>query len=78
MGIGVGIFLMAIGAILKFAVTGSFQGIDLDVMGVILMIVGSLGLLLSLLFWSSMAPFGRRETVVTTEPVTPVTHTHVQ
>lgn len=70
MGIGVAIFLMAIGAILKWAVTGSFQGIDIAVMGVILMIVGALGLLLSLLFWSSVAPFGRRETIVTQPPPT--------
>ncbi|MEO7804436.1 MAG: DUF6458 family protein [Actinomycetota bacterium] len=74
MGIGVGIFLMAIGAILKFAVTGRFQGLDLGVMGVILMIVGTLGVFLSLLFWSSVAPFGgRRETVVADQPV----HTHL-
>ena len=68
MGIGVSIFLIAVGAILTFAVNVTTQGIDLDVVGVILMIVGALGLLLSLIFWSSWGGFRRRETVVRDEP----------
>ena len=40
MGIGTSIFLIAVGAILKFAVTASVSGVDLDVVGVILMIAG--------------------------------------
>ncbi|HEX3325789.1 MAG TPA: DUF6458 family protein [Actinomycetota bacterium] len=70
MGIGVSLFLIAVGAILTFAVnvTTSGSGIDLNTVGVILMIVGGIGLLLSLLFWSSFAPWGpgrrREETVV--------------
>lgn len=50
MGIGTSIFLIALGAILKFAVTASVSGVDLNVVGVILMVVGIIGLLLSL-FW---------------------------
>jgi Domain of unknown function (DUF6458) len=50
MGIGTSIFLIAIGAILKFAVTTSVSGIELATVGVILMIVGILGLVISLLF----------------------------
>jgi ABC-type protease/lipase transport system fused ATPase/permease subunit len=50
MGIGTSIFLIAIGAILKFAVTTSVSGIELATVGVILMIVGILGLIISLLF----------------------------
>ena len=64
MGIGVSLFLIAIGAILTWAVNVTTSGIDLNVVGVILMVVGVLGLLMSLLFWSSFAPFRRRETVV--------------
>ncbi|HEY3186671.1 MAG TPA: DUF6458 family protein [Solirubrobacteraceae bacterium] len=50
MGIGTSIFLIAVGAILKFAVTTSVSGIELATVGVILMIVGILGLVISLLF----------------------------
>lgn len=65
MGIGVSLFLIAVGAILAWAVEVEASGVDLNMIGVILMIVGGLGLLLSLLFWSSVAPFGRRnETTV--------------
>jgi hypothetical protein len=49
MGIGTSIFLIALGAILKFAVTTSVSGIELATVGVILMIVGILGLVISLL-----------------------------
>lgn len=49
MQIGTSLFLIAIGAILKFAVTASVSGISLSTVGVILMIVGILGLVISLL-----------------------------
>ncbi|MDQ4019284.1 MAG: DUF6458 family protein [Actinomycetota bacterium] len=60
------IFLIAVGAILTWAVTIETQGIDINMVGVILMVVGIIGLLLSLIFWSSWGGFGgsRRETVV--------------
>lgn len=50
MGIGTSIFLIALGAILKFAVTATVSGIELATVGVILMVVGIVGLLVSLLF----------------------------
>jgi hypothetical protein len=50
MGIGTSIFLIALGAILKFAVTTSVSGIKLATVGVILMLVGILGLVISMLF----------------------------
>lgn len=53
MGIGVSIFLIAVGAILTFAVNVDAEGFSINTIGVILMIVGALGALLSLLFWSS-------------------------
>jgi hypothetical protein len=50
MGLGTSIFLIAVGAILKFAVTASVSGIDLAVVGVILMVVGIVGLCISLIY----------------------------
>lgn len=48
MTIGGSIFLIALGAILKFAVTATVAGIDIQVVGVILMVAGALGLILGL------------------------------
>jgi hypothetical protein len=62
MGIGTSLFLIAAGAILRFAVTDSISGVDLTTVGLILLIVGILGLIISLLLL--LAP-RRRETVVT-------------
>jgi hypothetical protein len=61
MGIGISVLVGAIGAILRYAFTGPVnqQGFDVHTGGVILMFVGALGLVLSMLFWSSFAPFGR-------------------
>lgn len=54
MGIGVSIFLLAIGAILAFAVDFQASGLDINAVGVILMIVGAIGLAASFLFWDRM------------------------
>jgi len=51
MNIGASIFLIALGAILTFALNVSVSGIDLDVVGVILMLAGLALLLLDLMFW---------------------------
>jgi Domain of unknown function (DUF6458) len=65
MGIGVSILLIAIGAILTWAVDYHVSGVALNTVGWILMIVGAIGVLLSLIFWSSWGGFGeRRRTVV--------------
>lgn len=48
MGIGASIFLLALGAILTFAVTFEIAGLDIAVVGVILMIAGVVGLLFTL------------------------------
>lgn len=50
MTIGTSILLIAVGAILKYAVTTHVSGINLQTVGVILMLVGILGLILSLLY----------------------------
>ncbi len=52
MGIGVGIFLIAVGAIMTFALDVSVAGIDLDVVGWILMLAGVAGLVLFFYFWN--------------------------
>ena len=62
-GIGIGVFLIAVGAILSFAVTVEAEGLNLNTIGVILMIVGGIAILASMLFWSSMPWAGRREVV---------------
>lgn len=49
MYIGTSIFLIALGAILRYAVTGSVSGLDIQTAGLILLIVGVLGLVISLL-----------------------------
>ena len=49
-GIGFGIFLVALGAILRYAVTAEVAGIDIGTVGVILMIAGAVLFLLSLFF----------------------------
>jgi DMSO/TMAO reductase YedYZ heme-binding membrane subunit len=64
MGIGASLFLIAVGAICYWALDFDIAGIDIDAIGVILMVIGALGLVLSLLFWSSFSPMRRRETVV--------------
>jgi len=67
MGIGVSLLLIAIGAILDFAVDVQTKGFNLNTIGVILMIVGGIGLLFSLFFWGSWGPNRREEHVVTRE-----------
>ena len=65
MGIGASLFMLAVGAILAFAVSvENSSGFDLNTIGVILMIVGALGVVLSMVFWSSWGGFGRRDDVV--------------
>ena len=51
MGIGVSIFLIAVGAILAFALNVDVSGVSLDVVGYILMIVGLLGLIMTAFIW---------------------------
>ena len=63
MGIGTSIFLIAVGAILKFAVHTSVSGVSIQTIGVILMIAGALGLVLSF-FWLTALRDRRRDVVV--------------
>ena len=65
MGLGVSLILIAVGAVLACAVHVSSNGVDVHTVGVILLIVGLVGALLSMVFWSSWAGpgyFSRRRT----------------
>jgi uncharacterized membrane protein YedE/YeeE len=62
MTLGTSLFLIAVGAILRYAVTASVSGIDLQVVGLILMIVGVIGAIVSVV-WMVMS--SRRTDVVT-------------
>lgn len=61
MGIGVSIFLLAVGAILTFAVNATVSGLDLQIVGIILIAAGLLGLIL---FLAVFGPRTRRGGVV--------------
>ena len=78
MGIGLSLILIAVGAIMTWAISATASGIDINAVGVILMIVGAVGLLLSLMFWSSWGGYGvtrtdgrRRVTTVEEGPPPP-------
>ena len=67
MGIGVSIFLIAVGLILALAINVDTEGaVDVPMVGWILVVVGIVGMLLSLIFWSSWGGIGgyRRDTAI--------------
>ena len=71
MGIGVSIFLIAVGLILALAINVDTEGaVDVPMVGWILVVVGFVGMLLSLVFWSTWGGFGgwHRETIVRDDP----------
>ena len=70
MGIGTSIFLIAVGAILKFAVHTHVSGVSLQTIGVILMVAGAIGLILSFL-WLTTWRDRRRDVVVDDRPYVP-------
>ncbi len=81
MGIVVSMLLIAVGAIMRFAVTVQGHGFNVRTTGVILIIIGIIGAILSILYWASWGGFrhnavGRRTTVVSTQaPVATVVST---
>jgi Domain of unknown function (DUF6458) len=66
-GIGVSLILIAVGAVLTWAVNASVSGVDINTIGVILMVVGAIGLVLSMMFWSSWGAGPRRRTTYVDE-----------
>ena len=74
MGISTSLVLIAVGAILKWAVTATVSGVDLQAVGVVLIVVGAVGLVLSLIFWSSWGGFRGRNTTMTVVRDEPLTY----
>jgi hypothetical protein len=71
MGLGVSLILIAVGAVLTWAVNVSTSGFNVNTVGVILLIVGVVGAILSMIFWSTWAGpgyFARRRTYVDEGP----------
>jgi hypothetical protein len=64
MGIGISIFLIAVGAILTFALDVTANGVNLDTVGIILMVVGAIGLLATLTVFGSWGASRRGDVVV--------------
>ncbi|MFI7545609.1 DUF6458 family protein [Actinoplanes sp. NPDC049599] len=64
MGIGGSIFLLALGAILAFAVNAEISGLDINVVGYVLMLAGLIGLVVTIWYWNSR----RRPAVVQQQP----------
>jgi hypothetical protein len=60
MGIGVSLILIAVGAVLAFAVHVSTSGFNVHTVGYILLVVGIVGALISMMFWSTWGGFGGR------------------
>ena len=67
MGIGTSLFLIAVGAILYFAVDATISGLEITTIGLILMIVGVVGLLISLFMLSLRRRRARAERTVVRE-----------
>lgn len=73
MGIAVSLFLIAAGAIMRFAVTVQGHGFNVHTTGVVLIVVGAIGAVVSIAFWASWGGFGpyrrgvARRTVVSTQ-----------
>jgi uncharacterized membrane-anchored protein len=67
MPLGTSIFLIAVGAILRYAVTATVSGIDITTVGLILMIVGIAGLVLSVLYMFAWSP--RRDAATRTRVI---------
>jgi hypothetical protein len=64
MGMSVSILLIAAGAILRYAVTASATGVNLQTVGLILLVVGGVSAVLSMVFWSSWGGFNRGNTTI--------------
>ena len=69
MGLSLSLILAAVGAVLIWAVDADVSGLDITTVGVILLIVGLVGMLLSLAFWSSWGGFGARGDAAVGGPV---------
>jgi hypothetical protein len=78
MSAGISLFLLAVGAVLAFAVNYQVNGVDIAAVGWILMAVGCLGIMMYLLFLASFAPFYRGDETRTRAEIVDRPHTHLQ
>ena len=78
MGIVTSLLLIAVGAIMRFAVTVKGNGFNVGTVGMILMIVGVIGAVLSIAFWASWGGFGHRGTTLVEPQRTVVRETEVR
>jgi hypothetical protein len=75
MGLGTSLFLIAVGAVLRFAVDVNTHGINLHTVGLILLIIGGIGFLISLFWMAVIADRDRRAVPVARRDVPPVRET---
>ncbi|MHB8641629.1 MAG: hypothetical protein ACYDA3_01900 [Gaiellaceae bacterium] len=68
MGITASLLVAAAGAVLIWAVSATVSGLNIHTVGVILLIVGVIGFLISLFFWSSWGGFGARDGALSRDP----------
>ena len=68
MSLGASLFLLAVGAILTFAVEAEVAGLDINTVGIILMVIGGIGLLLSLMWMQRSRSAGTRTVVREEQP----------
>jgi hypothetical protein len=82
MGIFTSMFLIAAGAVMRFAVSAQGRGFNVHTTGVVLIIVGAIGAVLSIAFWASWGGFGFGRRAVTVSSVasdrTPVRETRTE
>jgi hypothetical protein len=64
MATGISLFFLAVGAILTFAIDTNVSGVDIDTIGVILMVIGLLGMLFSLVLWDNWTPRRRDDELI--------------
>ncbi len=76
MSFGISLFMIAVGAVLAFAVNYQVSGVDVAAIGWILMAVGALGVLMYFLFLATFAPFYRGDASRTEIIERPTTHIH--
>ena len=68
MGVAASLIFITAGAILAWAVSAQAEGIDLQIAGIILFIIGAIGLLVSLLFWGTWGGWGWNQSPLSPPP----------
>lgn len=77
MGIGISVFLIAVGAVLAFAVDVPVTGFDVNIAGAVLMAVGFFALLYTLVWWTDAMPWRRDRTVIRARYLEPIKHADI-